>query len=122
MTKLMKRYEKKSGIELQKILEDELFSGDDFDNFMCGFASFAEEEWMKLQSENAQLKAQLTWRPVSEKPKEGQIVFAMIPTGWVVAQYFNGGFYVDDGFTFGDSIGGVTHWLHIPPAPEGEVK
>jgi len=71
-----------------------------------------------LQAENAQLKAQLTWRPVSEKPKDGQIVFAMIPTGWVVAQYFNGGFYVDDGFTFGDSIGGVTHWLHIPPAPE----
>ena len=73
-----------------------------------------------LQAENTQLKAQLTWRPVSEKPKEGQIVFVMVSTGWVVAQYLDGGFYVDDGFTFGDFISGVSHWLPIPPAPEGE--
>ena len=69
----------------------------------------------------AWLEAQLTWRPVSEKPKHGQIVFVIIPTGWVVAQYLNGEFYVDDGFTFGDSISGVTHWLPIPPAPEVKV-
>jgi len=69
-----------------------------------------------LQAENAQLKAQLTWRPVSEKPKEGQIVFGMISTGWVVAQYINGEFYVDDGFTFGDRIGDVIEWLPIPPS------
>ena len=31
-----------------------------------------------------------------EKPKEGEIVFGMISTGWVVAQYINGEFYVDD--------------------------
>ena len=69
----------------------------------------------------AWLEAQLTWRPVSEKPKEGQIVFAMIQTGWVVAQYLHGEFYVEDGFTFGDRISGVTHWLPIPPAPEVKV-
>ena len=64
------------------------------------------------------LAKQLIWRPVSEKPKEGQIVFAMIPTGWVVAQYLHGEFYIDDGFTFGDKISGVTHWLPIPPQGE----
>ena len=67
------------------------------------------------------LEDQLTWRPVSEKPKEGQIVFTMIQTGWVVAQYLNGEFYVDDGFTFGDRISGVNNWLPIPPAPEGGI-
>lgn len=64
------------------------------------------------------LEAQLTWRPVGEKPKEGQIVFATIPTGWVVAQYLHGKFYTEDGFTFGDLITGVTHWLPIPPKSE----
>ena len=64
------------------------------------------------------LEAQLTWRPASEKPKDGQIVFAMIPTGWVVSQYLHGKFYVEDGFTFGDLITGVTHWLPIPPKSE----
>jgi hypothetical protein len=67
------------------------------------------------------LEAQLTWRPASEKPKDGQIVFAMIPTGWVVSQYLHGKFYIEDGFTFGDLITGVTHWLPIPPAPEVKV-
>ena len=78
MTELMERYGKKSGIELQKILEDEMFNGDEFDKFMCGFAGFAQEEYNALQAENAQLKAQLkaqlTWRPVSEKPEKGQEV------------------------------------------------
>ena len=90
------------------------------DTLMVTVPAFLVNEYNRLQLENVALKEQLRWRPVSEKPKDGQIVFAMIPTGWVVSQYLNGGFYVDDGFTFGDSIGGVTHWLTIPPAPEGE--
>lgn len=115
MTELMKRYEemmdlKKDSIKMQYV----------YDRFIEGFEEFAQEEYDALQAENAHMKAQLTWRPVSEKPKEGQIVFAMIPTGWVVAQYLDGGFYVDDGFTFGDFISGVSHWLSIPPALEGE--
>ncbi len=69
----------------------------------------------------AWLESQLTWRPVSEKPKDGQIIFAMIPTGWVVSQYLNGEFYVDDGFTFGDLVDGVIRWLPIPPASEVKV-
>jgi hypothetical protein len=90
----------------------------DFEKNMCQEIRMLREKFSILKLENAQLKAQLTWRPVSEKPKEGEIVFGMISTGWVVAQYINGEFYVDDGFTFGDRIGGVIEWLPIPPAPE----
>ena len=80
--------------------------------------AFVVNEYNQLKLENIALKEQLRWRPVSEKPKEGQIVFTMIQTGWVVAQYLNGEFYVDDGFTFGDRISGVNNWLPIPPAPD----
>ena len=79
--------------------------------------AFVVNEYNQLKLENIALKEQLRWRPVSEKPKEGQIVFVMVSTGWVVAQYLDGGFYVDDGFTFGDFISGVSHWLPVPPAP-----
>ena len=77
-----------------------------------------EAENERLRDENAKLRVQLTWRPVDEKPKDGQIVFAMIPTGWVVSQYLHGKFYIEDGFTFGDLITGVTHWLPIQPKSE----
>ena len=101
MTELMKRYEAETGeCAERRVWHEREFLTDDY---------------------IAWLESQLRWRPVSEKPKEGQIVFAMIQTGWVVAQYLpDGEFYVDDGFNFGDMIGGVTSWLPIPPAPEGE--
>jgi hypothetical protein len=103
MTEWMKRYEAETGEYAERrVWHEREFLTDDY---------------------IAWLEAQLRWRPVSEKPKEGQIVFAKIQTGWVVAQYLpDGEFYVDDGFTFGDMISGVTSWLPIPPAPEGEVK
>jgi hypothetical protein len=88
----------------------------DFEKNMYQEIRMLRKKFSILKLENAQLKAQLTWRPVSEKPKEGQIVFGMISTGWVVAQYINGEFYVDDGFTFGDRIGDVIEWLPIPPS------
>ena len=101
MTELMKRYE----AETERSARGELYSS----SIKLCMPTNDYIEW---------LEAKLTWRPVSEKPKEGQIVFVMISTGWVVAQYLNGEFYVDDGFTFGDFINGVSHWLPIPPAPE----
>ncbi len=118
MTELMKRYEAdfEKGIThacYESWLEAKVLDGKTIEKF---------QEIIRNQcDEISALKAQLTWRPVSEKPKEGQIVFVMVSTGWVVAQYL-GGFYVDDGFTFGNFISGVSHWLPIPPAPEGEVK
>lgn len=98
-TEMMKRYE----AETCETLDMSVLSGD------------ATGSWYGYV---AWLEAQLTWRPASEKPKDGQIVFAMIPTGWVVSQYLHGKFYVEDGFTFGDLITGVTHWLPIPPKSE----
>jgi len=93
MTELMKRYEAETG---EKAIDM--------------YTEYATDDYTRW------LEAQLTWRPVSEKPKEGQIVFGMISTGWVVTQYINGEFYVDDGFTFGDRIGDVIEWLPIPPS------
>ena len=127
MTELMKRYEAETG--------HNAFLTYGITQAIC-YPTYVE--WLEEQLSNqtvgkfqeiirnqcdeiSALKSQLTWRPVSEKPKEGQIVFAMIPTGWVVAQYLDGGFYVDDGFTFGDFISGVSHWLPIPSAPEEKV-
>lgn len=98
-TEMMKRYEAETG--------------------ECATWTWHEREFL-TDNYIAWLESQLRWRSVSEKPKEGQIVFAMIQTGWVVAQYLHDEFYVDDGFTFGDMISGVTSWLPIPPAPEGE--
>ena len=90
----------------------------DFERNMYQEICMLREKSSIVKIENDKLKAQLTWRPVGEKPKEGQIVFATIPTGWVVAQYLHGKFYTEDGFTFGDLITGVTHWLPIPPKSE----
>jgi hypothetical protein len=103
MTELMKRYEAETG----KKARDELYSG-------------SIRLYMPTNDYIAWLEAQLTHQPVSKPPKEGQIVFAMISTGWVVAQYFKGEFYIDDGFTYGYRIEGVVKWFPIPPAPEGE--
>jgi hypothetical protein len=100
MTEMMKRYEAETDEIATWHWHDKEFVTDDY---------------------IAWLEARLTWRPASEKPKDGQIVFAMIPTGWVVSQYLHGKFYIEDGFTFGDLITGVTHWLPIPPAPEVKV-
>jgi hypothetical protein len=106
MTELMKRFQEETGIDLLGAWTYEIVNG-------LMKPPFNESPWMKF---NEWLAEQLTWRPVSEKPKEGQIVFGMISTGWVVAQYINGEFYVDDGFTFGDRIGDVIEWLPIPPS------
>lgn len=112
MTELMKRYIKETGESIQ--IRGTLMGRN--------YAAWLEKQLYLTVEEVYALKAQLTWRPVSEKPKEGQIVFVMVSTGWFVAQYIRGGFYVDDGFTFGDFISGVSHWLPIPPAPEGEAE
>lgn len=105
MTELMKRYEAETGESAIMLV--------------CPPNNSPRLNIVKVTDEYiAWLEAQITWRPASEKPKDGQIVFAMIPTGWVVSQYLHGKFYIEDGFTFGDLITGVTHWLPIPPKSE----
>ena len=118
MNELMKRYEAETGEKAT--YRDIARNGLKYDFISPEYYFWCAKKIDSLEKENAKLKNQLRWRPVSEKPKEGQIVFTMIPTGWVVAQYLNGEFYVDDGFTFGDRISGVNNWLPIPPVPEGE--
>ena len=67
---------------------------------------------------SAWLEAQLTWRPVSEKPEKSGMYFAEVRpyTGnmdiIVTTAYFNG-----EQFLFHN----VVRWLPIPPAPEVKV-
>jgi hypothetical protein len=72
-----------------------------------------------LQAENTNLKAQLTWRPVSEKPKESGWYFGRFSeNNYPIAVYY-------DGYVFCDKDGRlpiIDAWLPIPPAPEGEAK
>jgi hypothetical protein len=75
-----------------------------------------------LQAENTQLKAQLTWRPVSEKPEKDD---------WVTLRRNVNGKTDDEQVWFYHLMDvkewellvktlGATHWFPIPPAPEGE--
>ena len=108
MTELMKRYEAETGedaiILYEKHISDE-------------FARWVNSKYLALQAENAQLKAQLTWRPVSEKPEKEDMYFVEVKpyTGCestiITTAYFDG-----ERFPWHD----VVKWLPIPPAPEGE--
>lgn len=77
-----------------------------------------EVENERLRDENIRLEAQLTWRPMSEKPEKSGMYFAEVRlyTGnmdnIVITAYFNG-----ERFPLWD----VVKWLPIPPAPEGEA-
>jgi hypothetical protein len=123
MTELMQRYEEKMDLKKDSIRIQYVY-----DRFIEGFEEFAQEEYDALQSENTHLKAQLTWRPVSEKPKvTGIYLVKFLRAGALrtgIAEY-------DESF-INDSLGidgwydmppfvEITHWLPIPPAPEGEL-
>ena len=66
-----------------------------------------------LQAENAQLKAQLTWRPVSEKPdKDGWYLCKIEYVDDIIVEetvFFNREHFVSSD---------VIKWLPIPPEPE----
>lgn len=112
-SKLMKRYEEKMDLKKDSIKMQYVY-----DRFIEGFEEFAQEEYDALQSENTRLKAQLTWRPVSEKPESMGMYLAEVRPYMgnvdvvVTTVYFNGESFLgyDD----------VVRWLPIPPAPEGE--
>lgn len=82
---------------------------------MCNAFKESQEEVGRLERENAKLKAQLTWHPVSEKlPSvekdgdtviakskdldEGLVQFDCVSTVWFINNYGSG----------------YTHWLPIP--------
>jgi len=72
-----------------------------------------------LEVENTQLKAQLSWRPVSDPPKEDGFYLIVsldlrlgVCTG---TSWYRGKEFINIG-----PHEEVTHWLPIPPAPEAK--
>ena len=85
---------------------------------MLDYIDYLEAENERLREENAKLETQLTWRPVSEKPEKGRW-YLVKTTNFIFKAYFDGEKFikvVDQKF-----VGLLaTHWLPIPPAPEGD--
>lgn len=117
MTELMKRYEAdfEKGLThacYESWLEAKVLDGKTIEKF---------QEIIRNQcDEISELKAQLTWRPVSEKPKE---------RGYYLVKTLNFVFKANfDGEEFRKVVDQklvgliATHWLPIPPAPEGEAE
>ena len=104
MTELMKRYEAETGCSSTTIWRGEIV------------ASGKYIEW---------LEAQLTWRPVSEKPEKDGEYFAKHDTSDEpsVLSYKDGVWLFFD-YDIAENV--ITnpplYWLPIPPAPKGEVK
>lgn len=142
MTELMKRYEAETGKVMSRLMEifadAEKHSKEELINvmtelYMYGLHLEAQltgvlgnitiekfQEIIRNQcDEISALKAQLTWRPVSEKPETGKRVL-YYGTNVDIGEY-NG---YDEWI---DTDGGIcpieltTHWLPIPPAREGNV-
>jgi len=117
----MKRYEAETGEKATFVYIEKDIEGNEkhVDITTGGFDVWAVEEAELLNEENSKLKAQLTWRPVSEKPERADVYFveAKPYTGCesknITTAYFDG-----ESFLWHD----VVRWLPIPPAPEGEVK
>lgn len=80
---------------------------------MCNAFEDSQQEVGRLEREYAQLKSQLTWRPVSEKPEK---------EGWYLCktQYADDTFGVETVFFNGKNFiySRVIAWLPIPPAGE----
>ncbi len=119
MTELMKRYEAETG-------KDALVFNPSGMNPSNEYVAFLETE---VKATRITLKAQLTWRPVSENPRKEGWIFChrkakcicgcgevgIIPDAlrWLIA-YQTWEEFVEKW--------NVIDWLPIPPAPEGEVK
>lgn len=108
MNELMKQFQDETGIDL--------FGGWSY-QVVNGMMTppLSESPWMKF---NQWLCNKLTWRPVSEKPEKADYYLVRRGSIWFKA-YFDGERFrkvVDQKLVA--VIG--THWLPIPPAPEGE--
>lgn len=107
MTELMKRYEAETG--------------DLHPRTRCTIDLL---EW--YQRFSAWLESQLTWRPVSEGlPEKQGDFFVRTPRSFPKNIPYQVAEFYDDNNTFYEEhtdspLDDVTHWLPIPPAPEGE--
>ena len=135
MTELMKRYEKETGKSpllpircgnctsdyitwLETKVEDEKRHYQQLDE-MYIVVSRAE---VNQRKEAEKLKAQLTWRPVSEAPEENEYYLCRMKGDVeAVCQFWYGEWYDFEGpYREWRESDRITHWLPIPPAPEGE--
>lgn len=137
MTELMKRYEAETGksstqtitdgldmwhYEYIEWLEAQVLDGETIEKF---------QKIIRTQcDEISALKAQLTWRPVSEKPEENDEDYFILSASGDVQKmrYHDGAFFI-----FDDEVSAYflptqhplkkpKYWLPIPPAPEGEAE
>jgi hypothetical protein len=110
MTELMKRYEDETGKKAIDMYTE--YATDDFIRWTAVLIDI-------LEARCAELKAQLTWRPVSDElpsvEKDGDAII-----GWLKD--------VDESLVQVDCVSTIwflnsyerwfTHWMPIPPAPE----
>lgn len=123
MTELMKQYEEEAGKEAVDYLTEYPF--DEYTRWLeakakCNYETVeAFQQIIRNQcDEISALKEQLTWHPASEKPEEGQFVFGYNQK----TKYFDVIFFYNGGFYLRGIAVTITHWLPIPPVPEGERK
>ena len=85
----------------------------DFEKNMWQEIRMLREKFSILKLENAKLKNQLRWRPVSEKPdKDGWYLCKIEYVDDIIVEetvFFNGEHFVSSD---------VIKWLPIPPEPE----
>ena len=131
MTELMKRYEAETGERATFVYTWEDSEGNEKhgDITTGGFDVWAIREAERLNEENSKLKEQLTWRPVSEKPKENVDVEvcdmskpSLDEREPVIAYYEKGKWICLFPYNY-DVYAYITptHWRYIPPAPEGVI-
>ena len=99
MTELMKRYEAETG---NSALE-----------YMNGFGYVSTDAYVTW------LEAQLTWRPVSEKPEKSDRYLIKYRQGKIVKRFI-ADYDTVDGWNIPLPDVELIKWLPIPPAPEGE--
>ena len=122
MTKLMKRYEAETGNEVQS----NAFAQHEIWEYIRWLESQLTEQTLeKFQEiirtqcdEISALKAQLTWRPVSEKPEEGDRYLIKYRQGKIVKRFI-ADYDTVAGWNIPLSDVELIEWLPIPPAPEG---
>ena len=122
MTELMKQYEKETGNEVQSdaFAQHEIWEYIRWLEFQLTDQTLEKfQEIIRTQcDEISALKAQLTWRPVSEKPEKKEFYLVKTPS-FIFKAYFDGEKYkkvVDEKLVTVPAI----YWLPIPPAQKGE--
>ena len=133
MTELMKRYEAETGESSTTIWRGEIVASGKYIEWLeSKLTEQTLEKFLEIIrtqcDEISALKAQLTWRLVSEPPKENVEVEAcdmskpsLDEREPVIAYYEKGEWICVFPYNF-DVYAYITptHWRYIPPAPEGE--